>query len=394
MEHLPIHLVNEIKVGGPTHLRWMYSIERNLCKYNAFVRNRYHPKASIAEGFLTEECLIFCSRYLHDEVKLRFSRYQTEDDAGAETEGDDLSPIFPKIGHPVRSTKKRKGKTFTTDLQLCFEAHRYVLFNTGDEQIEIFIQDYTSLIDNHTRSNAWIRACNHSLEFGNWFKEKVKIVEVPNHLWWLAKGPNIVAKRYTGYFINGYRFHMIERDSWLKTQNNGVTLSATTDSFASARDSNLIDGEVIYYGSIKNIIEIDYWGCFSVIIFRCDWFHNEIDEYGLTRVYFNGLCSADDPFVLASQVHQVFYVEDPIEKDVYYPRNKVHIDLYDLEEENCDNIADTFWRDLDDNIGSSIRLPDVDFIWSREDVPSDIIDMTSHAELSQDTNREISERGG
>nr|XP_009780927.1 PREDICTED: uncharacterized protein LOC104229900 [Nicotiana sylvestris] len=147
-----------------------------------------------SRGFLAEECLIFCSRYLHDEVKTRFSRYQLEDDAGAETEGDDLSPIFPKIGHPIGSKKKKKGKAFTMDLQLCFEAHRYVLFNTRDEQLEMFIQEHKSLIDNQTRSNAWIRARNHSQEFDNWFKEKVKTVEVPNHLRWLAKGPNIVAK--------------------------------------------------------------------------------------------------------------------------------------------------------------------------------------------------------
>lgn len=89
---------------------------------------------------MAEECLTFCSRYLHDEVKTRFGRYQTEDDEGLETEGDDMSPIFPKIGHPIRCQKKNKGNAFTMGLQLCFEAHRYVLFNTGYEQMEIFIQ--------------------------------------------------------------------------------------------------------------------------------------------------------------------------------------------------------------------------------------------------------------
>ncbi|XP_059316721.1 uncharacterized protein LOC132067483 isoform X1 [Lycium ferocissimum] len=51
MLHLPIHLVNEIKFGGPAHLRWMYSIERHLCKLKGFVRNRSCPEASIARGF-------------------------------------------------------------------------------------------------------------------------------------------------------------------------------------------------------------------------------------------------------------------------------------------------------------------------------------------------------
>ncbi|XP_070003906.1 uncharacterized protein [Nicotiana sylvestris] len=384
MPHLPIHLVNEIKLGGPAHLRWMHTTERNLCNYKAFVRNRSCPEASIAEGFVADECLTFCSRYLHDGVKTKFIRYQTMDDECSKN----LSPIFPNIGHPIGSKKK---DTFFMDSQLCFETHRYALFNTGDEQMEKFIEEHKNLIVIHSRSNAWVRATDHSREFSNWFKEKVKNIVVPDYLRWLAKGPNMVSKRYTTYFINGYRFHTKERDFRCKTQNSGVTLSAITDSFASSRDQNSIDGEVIYYGAIQDIIEIDYWGCFRVVLFRCDWFHNEIDNYELTRVYFNRLCSRDDPFVLASQVYQVFYVEDPTEKDVYYARSKVPVDLYDLEKENCPNIGDTFWREPNNDISSSSRLLDVDIRWSREDVPVDIIYTPSNAQNSHDTIVETSE---
>ncbi|XP_075096331.1 uncharacterized protein LOC142174437 [Nicotiana tabacum] len=356
MPHLPIHLVNEIKLWGADHFRWMYPIERNLCKYKAFVRYRSCLEASIAEGFLADECLTFCSRYLHDGVKTKFSRYQTVDDEYSQN----LSPLFSNIGHPIGS---KKQNTFVMDSQLYFEAHRYALFNTGDEQMEKFIEEHKNLIVNHSRSNAWERARNHSREFSNWFKEKVKNIVVPDYLLWLAKGPNMVAKRYTAYFINGYQFHTKERDSQGKTQNSGVTLSSTTDSFASARDQNPIDGEIIYYGAIRDIIEVDYWGCFSVVLFRCDWFRNEIDDYGLTRVYFNRLGSTDDPFVLASQFYQVFYVEDPTEKDVYYARNKVHVDL----------------------------LLDVDVRWSREDLPVDIVDIPTNAKHSYDMTIESEE---
>ncbi|KAH0773722.1 hypothetical protein KY290_010859 [Solanum tuberosum] len=115
------------------------------------------------------------------------------------------------------------------------------------------------------------------------------------------------------------------------------------------------------------------------------------DEYGLTRVYFNKSRSTDDPFVLASQVNQVFYVADPIEKDVYYARNKVLVDLYDLEEENCPNIGDTFWRELSEDIDPSDRLSDVDMRWSREDIPVDVVDMPSDAQFSEDTTMGTSE---
>ncbi|KAH0709458.1 hypothetical protein KY284_010885 [Solanum tuberosum] len=279
------------------------------------------------------------------------------------------------------------------DLELSCEVHRYVLISIGDEQVKDFIMKHKILIDSNIRSNAWTRERSHSREFGNLFKEKVKNVEVPNQLRWLAKGLNRVAtKRYTTYFINGYRFHTLKRDYSRKSQNSGVTLLATTDSSSSARDQNPIDREVIYYGAIQDIIEVDYYNCLSVVLFRCDWFHNEIDEYGLTRVYFNKSRSTDDPFVLASQVHQVIFVEDPIEKDVYYAWYKVSVDLYDLEEENCPNIGDTFWRELSEDIGPSDRLSDVHMRWSREDIHFNVVDMPSDAQFSEDTTMGTSEK--
>ncbi|KAM3375541.1 hypothetical protein P3S68_014255 [Capsicum galapagoense] len=139
MTHLPIHLVNEIKLGGPTHCRSMYPIERKLSKLKTFVRNRSCLEASIAEGFLEEEYLTFCSRYLHDGVKTRFSRYETEDQAKDDVCVQNMSPIFPKIGHPI-GREKKKDSTFLLDSKLCYEEYRYVLFNTGDEQVEKFIE--------------------------------------------------------------------------------------------------------------------------------------------------------------------------------------------------------------------------------------------------------------
>ncbi|KAM3381868.1 hypothetical protein P3S68_007441 [Capsicum galapagoense] len=325
----------------------MYSIERALCNLKGLVRNRSCPEASIAEGYLVEECLTFYSRYLHNGVKTQFSRYQIEDEESILN----LSAIFPKNGHPIGS-EKQKDCTFFMNAKLRYEEHRYVLFNKGDEEVKKFIEKHQNSLSNHTRPNAWVRARNHSHEFSSWFEEKVKNVE---------------------------------------TQNSEVTLSATTNSFPSARDQNPIDGVVVYYRVIRDIIEIDYYGCFSVVLFRCDWHQNEVDEYGLTRVYFNKLCSQDDPFVLASQVYQIFYVANLIEKNIYYARNKVPIDLYDLEEKNCPNIGETFWRKPNDDIGPSTRLDGGDFIWVREDGAIVVVDIPSTKEHSEDIVLETSE---
>lgn len=125
--------------------------------------------------------------------------------------------------------------------------------------------------------------------------------------------------------------------------------------------------------------------------FRCNWFQNDVDEYGLTQVYFNRLCSTIDPYVLASQVHQVyFYVGNPVEKEVYYARNKIPTDLYDLEDEHCSNIKDTFWREPNDGVGSSSRLCDVNINISREDMSVEVVDMPAYVQDPDDITTKTS----
>jgi len=65
---------------------------------------------------------------------------------------------------------------------------------------------------------------------------------------------------------------------------------------------------VAYYGSVEEIIEIYYHGNCSIVLFKCSWFHNKIDEYGFTQVNFNKPMGREEPFILSSQARQVFYV--------------------------------------------------------------------------------------
>ena len=43
-------------------------------------------------------------------------------------------------GHPFGSENIRKGKILNMEQHELFEAHRYTLFNIGDEQVEAFIK--------------------------------------------------------------------------------------------------------------------------------------------------------------------------------------------------------------------------------------------------------------
>ncbi|GJS64686.1 CACTA transposable element [Tanacetum coccineum] len=51
----------------PLLLRWMFPFERYMKKLKNYVRNKAKPEGSIAEGYVAEEALTFCSRYLKDD---------------------------------------------------------------------------------------------------------------------------------------------------------------------------------------------------------------------------------------------------------------------------------------------------------------------------------------
>ncbi|TMX00771.1 hypothetical protein EJD97_000170, partial [Solanum chilense] len=137
--------------------------------------------------------------------------------------------------------------------------------------------------------------------FSQWFETRALQEDVPDLIKQLSRGPNSVAKSYSGYLINGYRFHVRQRDARRKTQNSGVTLIASPTSFASSRDKNPTAVDFTYNSRIIDIVKLNYYNHFKVVLFKCDWYEVEKDVYGLTYVYFNKRCSQEEPFVLASQ---------------------------------------------------------------------------------------------
>jgi hypothetical protein len=64
MTHLPYHLVQELDLCGPVTTRWMYPIERYMKTLKGYVWNMARPEASMAEGYLKDECIGFVTEYL------------------------------------------------------------------------------------------------------------------------------------------------------------------------------------------------------------------------------------------------------------------------------------------------------------------------------------------
>jgi len=53
---------------------------------------------------------------------------------------------------------------------------------------------------------------------------------------------------------------------------------------------------------------------FTIPAFKCKWVHNnsgvKMDESGMTLVYFQIVRYRDEPFIMAQQASQVFYIKD------------------------------------------------------------------------------------
>lgn len=139
--------------------------------------------------------------------------------------------------------------------------------------------------------------------------------DVSENLRWLSNGPAPYVNKYSAYDINGFHFKTKERDCSRATQNSGVTLIASTMQVASAKDLNPYTDDMAYYGIVDEIWDIDYY-TFRVAVFRCDWVDTtggliSKDSSGFTLVDLKRLGHRSEPFILASQARQVFYVSDP-----------------------------------------------------------------------------------
>lgn len=100
-------------------------------KLKCYVRNRNRPEGSIAEGYIVEESLIFCSRYLHG-IETRSTQLRRNSEADHDDAHKGLS-IFTQSGFPLSKDKPR-----ALEEKERRQAHRYVLKNC--EEISEYLQ--------------------------------------------------------------------------------------------------------------------------------------------------------------------------------------------------------------------------------------------------------------
>lgn len=131
----------------------------------------------------------------------------------------------------------------------------------------------------------------------------------------LARGPIQYVRSFSGYVTNGYRFHTSQRDTNRRTQNSGVVVLGETGNGSEAID---------FYGVLRDVVRLEYLGGNYVVFFHCDWYDVldsrkglHVDKFWVVSVDTQRFLKVDEPFVLASQVSQVFYATNVIKKGTW-----------------------------------------------------------------------------
>ena len=172
--------------------------------------------------------------------------------------------------------------------------------------------------------------------------------KLPEKVIWLARYPDNEVKRFKRYVLNGLKFRIKDSEANRKTQNNGVSVAT--------------EGGITYHGVLTDIIELNYSEKLRYVLFKCEWVDVDsgrgykTDKFGFplvnfTRLIHKGDRLIDEPYVLASQASQVFYVEDPRHKDWMVVVKTKARDVFDVGTgASSDDDVDNFCKNVPYNI--------------------------------------------
>ncbi|XP_070008973.1 uncharacterized protein LOC107821067 isoform X2 [Nicotiana tabacum] len=189
------------------------------------------------------------------------------------------------------------------------QACMYVLQNC--EEVLPFMEEYQGEIERQGSISDGL----HNSGFVDWFRARVFVLAAQGRaneeLINLVVGRAPMVNRYSRFVVNGFRFHTRDLEMRRKTQNSGVLVRGD--------DS---DSNKEYYSVLEYIYELSYIGNRKVYLFKCHWWDvaclgrgYKIDKYGFTSVNTHCALNTNEPFVLASQSEQVFYLDDMVDKD-------------------------------------------------------------------------------
>lgn len=139
--------------------------------------------------------------------------------------------------------------------------------------------------------------------------------------------------RYTSWhscIVNGVRFRCKERDDNFKTQCSGVCTWGDDE-----------NGDMAYYGVLLEILELDFICQRKVFMFRCKWYNTDpkgkriVVDNNVTSIDITSDWYAEEPFILATQAQQVFYLNNQARGRNWMAVQRVnHRNIYDIAEQD------------------------------------------------------------
>ena len=150
MEHLIVHLVREIRVCGPIHLRWMYPVERYMKILKGYTMNLHRPEASIVERYIAKEGIEYATDFLSeaDAIGVPKSRHDDGRYEGKGTQGCNVKCMTWEVRHP---------------------AHLYILNNI--DEVQPYLYAHKSIVkENYPKMNEKRLLKEHNKSFSAWFK--------------------------------------------------------------------------------------------------------------------------------------------------------------------------------------------------------------------------------
>ncbi|KAH7570487.1 hypothetical protein JRO89_XS05G0117500 [Xanthoceras sorbifolium] len=198
-------------------------IYRVLHRYKTYVKNKARPEGSIAEAYIVNESLTFCSMYLHS-IETQFNRIHRNDDGGLRTQS--LS-IFSQQAQPFGGV--HRSELSRSEIECAHCKHREMLkreHNTNN--VDLMQQQL----------------------FPKWFESHMRQLrengsaEASDELYSLSNGPDFRVCYYPGCVVNGVRYLVTNRDAQRTTQNSGVMVLSEHDNL-----------EISFYGVLISIVE-------------------------------------------------------------------------------------------------------------------------------------------
>jgi hypothetical protein len=103
----------------------MYQVERYLRTLKGYVKNKAQPEGSIAEGYISEECLTFCSNFF-DNISTKLNRSERHESAAGSEPPCGLS-IFGRLDY------SRKGSIIEIISDIDLQRMRHYILSNCEE---------------------------------------------------------------------------------------------------------------------------------------------------------------------------------------------------------------------------------------------------------------------